>query len=122
MSSINLEDYFQNPHVNFNNAKIKKNKPPIELLLPSFILYLANKPENVTDTQLIYHLDSHTFSGSKIKNQDIFTRNFKENSLFFDIGDEKKFEINSTFQTNDLDKDKLDKVIIFIRNSFFKSS
>jgi hypothetical protein len=103
MSSINLKDYFKNPHVNFNNVEINENKPPIELLLPSFILYLANKPENATKTQLIYHLDSHTFSGSKIKNQNIFTSNFEENPLFFDIGDEKTIEINSTFQTKDLD-------------------
>ena len=104
MSSINLKDYFQNPYVKFNNAEINENKPPIELLLPSFILYLANKPKNVTNTRLIYHLDSHTFSGSKIKNQNIFTSNFEENPLFFDIGDEKTIEINSTFQTKDLDK------------------
>ena len=79
MSSINLNLYFQNPHVNFNNVEINENKPPIELLLPSFILYLANNPENATttNTQLIYHLDSHTFSGSNIQNQDIFTRNFE---------------------------------------------
>ena len=111
MSSINLKNYFQNPHVNFNNVEINENKPPIELLLPSFILYLANTPKNVTNTpknvtntQLIYHLDSHTFSGSEITNQNIFTSNFEENSLFFDIGDKKTIEINSTFQTKDLDK------------------
>lgn len=105
MSSINLQDYFQDPHVKFNNAKIKKNKPPIELLLPSFILYLANKPENATttNTQLIYHLDSHTFSGSKITNQNIFTSNF-EGTLTYKIGDEKTIKINSTFQTTDSDK------------------
>lgn len=111
MSSINLEKYFNNPDVNFNNVEINENKPPIELLLPSFILYLANEPENATNTQLIYHLDSHTFSGSKITNKNIFERNFEENSLFFDIGDKKKIEINSTFQkTTDL-VDKLVEVI-----------
>ena len=104
MSSINLEEYFKNPHVKFNNAKIKKNsKPPIELLLPSFILYLANKPENATKTQLIYHLDTHKFSGYTVKKQNIFTSNFTGN-LNFKIGDETTIEINSTFQTKDLDK------------------
>ena len=85
-------------------AKIKKNsKPPIELLLPSFILYLANKPENATKTQLIYHLDTHKFSGYTVKKQNIFTSNFTGN-LNFKIGDETTIEINSTFQTKDLDK------------------
>ena len=110
MSLINLKEYFQNPHVNFNNAR----KPPIELLLPSFILYLANnKPENATttNTDLIYHLDTHTFSGSKITNKNIFTSNFKENLLFFDIGDEKKIEINQDFQLNESNHNKLLDVI-----------
>lgn len=111
MSSINLKDYFQNPDVKFNNANITKNKPPIELLLPSFILYLVNKPENATDAQLIYHLDSHTFSGSKITNQNIFTSNFEDFSLIFEISDQDTIEINTNFQVNDTDLQKLINVI-----------
>ena len=115
MSLINLKEYFQNPHVNFNNEEINENKPPIELLLPSFILYLANnKPENATttNTELIYHLDTHAFSGSQITNIDIFNKsNFQNNSLLFDIGDEKTIEINQDFQLNKLDKKKLLDVI-----------
>lgn len=115
MSLINLKEYFTNPHVNFNNEEINENKPPIELLLPSFILYLANnKPENATttNTELIYHLDTHAFSGSQITNIDIFNKsNFQNNSLLFDIGDEKTIEINQDFQLNKLDKKKLLDVI-----------
>lgn len=110
-TSINLEEYFKNPHVKWNNAKITKNKPPIELLLPSFILYIANKPEKIIDNQLIYHLDSHTFSGSKVNNQNIFDSKFEGNPLIFYIGDEKTIEINPDFQLNESDFKKLLDVI-----------
>ena len=65
------------------------------------IYWLYGQPGSGKTTlakELIYHLDTHAFSGSQITHIDIFNKsNFQNNELLFDIGDEKKLKSTRIF-------------------------